>query len=83
MRHSIKPETFRPGTRVIVFDAWMKNPKHAVIIKVLGSMFISDDERGIRHSTDLNRTWLADDLFGPVIDNYGKIPQHQPVNNGV
>lgn len=55
-----------PGTKVIVFDAYGSNPHRATVIKHLGSMIISDTERGIRLSSSPWRTWLADDLFEPV-----------------
>ena len=66
MQHSLNETAFVPGTRVVVYDAWLQNPTRAVMIKKLGSMFIADTERSVRLSASLNRIWLADDLFGPI-----------------
>lgn len=70
MKHSLTDQQIcdaaKPGTRVIVFDAYGANPQLAKVIKRLGSMIISDTERGIRLSSAPWRTWLADDLFGPT-----------------
>ena len=70
MKHSLTDQQVlnatKPGTRVIVFDAYGTNPQMATVIKHLGSMIISDTERGIRLSSAPWRTWLADDLFGPT-----------------
>ena len=64
MQHSLTEAAFPPGTRVIVLDAWGKNPKRATVVKKLGSMFIADDERGVRHSASLDRIFLDEDLLG-------------------
>lgn len=70
MNHSISDAQFRatlkPGTRVIVFDAWQREPRRAVFRKYLGSMAICETERGIVLQASPDRLWLADDLFGPV-----------------